>query len=309
MAETQQIVAETADKQVPLDFDAEAQDVEVSLEGPASVEMVTDAEIVEIEEKTEQEEYGSTVQKRIDRLTKKMREAERQREEAVKYAQNVQQESEGLKARMQQLDQGYVSEYGSRITAEQQQAEGDLKKAVELGDVDATVAAQKTLTQLAVAQDRYEQAKVQQEQQAAQQAAYAQQMEQQAQAYPQQQVQQAAAPPTDPKAEKWAARNEWFGQDEAMTFAAFGIHKKMVESEGFDPQSDEYYSELDERIQTEFPQKFNGTSKRAAQTVAGVSRSSSSGRGSKKVRLTPSQVAIAKKLGVPLEEYAKYVKE
>jgi len=309
MAETQQIVTETADKQVPLDFDAEAQDVEVSLEGPASVEMVTDAEIVEIEEKTEQEEYGSTVQKRIDRLTKKMREAERQREEAVKYAQNVQQESEGLKARMQQLDQGYVSEYGSRITAEQQQAEGDLKKAVELGDVDATVAAQKTLTQLAVAQDRYEQAKVQQEQQAAQQAAYAQQMEQQAQAYPQQQVQQAAAPPTDPKAEKWAARNEWFGQDEAMTFAAFGIHKKMVETEGFDPQSDEYYSELDERIQTEFPQKFNGTSKRAAQTVAGVSRSSSSGRGSKKVRLTPSQVAIAKKLGVPLEEYAKYVKE
>ena len=309
MAETQQIVTETADKQVPLDFDAEAQDVEVSLEGPASVEMVTDAEIVEIEEKTEQEEYGSTVQKRIDRLTKKMREAERQREEAVKYAQNVQQESEGLKARMQQLDQGYVSEYGSRITAEQQQAEGDLKKAVELGDVDATVAAQKTLTQLAVAQDRYEQAKGQQEQQAAQQAAYAQQMEQQAQAYPQQQVQQAAAPPTDPKAEKWAARNEWFGQDEAMTFAAFGIHKKMVETEGFDPQSDEYYSELDERIQTEFPQKFNGTSKRAAQTVAGVSRSSSSGRGSKKVRLTPSQVAIAKKLGVPLEEYAKYVKE
>ena len=115
----------------------------MSLEGPASVEMVTDAEIVEIEEKTEQEEYGSTVQKRIDRLTKKMREAERQREEAVKYAQNVQQESEGLKARMQQLDQGYVSEYGSRITAEQQQAEGDLKKAVELGDVDATVAAQR----------------------------------------------------------------------------------------------------------------------------------------------------------------------
>jgi len=305
MAEIQQKVHEADSGQVPLEFDETAAEVEV----PVESEAISDAEIVEIEEKTEQEEYGSTVQKRIDRLTKKMREAERQREEAVKYAQNVQQESEGLKARMQQLDQGYVSEYGSRITAEQQQAEGDLKKAVELGDVDATVAAQKTLTQLAVAQDRYEQAKVQQEQQAAQQAAYAQQMEQQAQAYPQQQVQQAAALPTDPKAEKWAARNEWFGQDEAMTFAAFGIHKKMVETEGFDPQSDEYYSELDERIQTEFPQKFNGTSKRAAQTVAGVSRSSSSGRGSKKVRLTPSQVAIAKKLGVPLEEYAKYVKE
>jgi hypothetical protein len=235
-----------------------------------------------------------------------MREAERQREEALKYAQNVQTESNDLKARMQQLDHGYVSEYGSRITAEQQQAEGELRKAVELGDVDATVAAQKTMTQLAVAQDRYEQAKAQQEQQTAQEAAYTQQLAQQNQANYAQQP--APAPPTDPKAEKWAARNEWFGQDEAMTFAAFGIHKKMVESEGFDPQSDDYYSELDERIQTEFPQKFNGTSKRAAQTVAGVSRSPA-GRRKKKVRLTPSQVTIAKKLGVPLEEYAKYVKE
>ena len=169
MAEAQQTVAETTDKQVPLDFDADAPDVEVSLEGPALAEEVSDAEVIEVrevEEKTEQEEYTTTVQKRIDRLTKKMREAERQREEALKYAQNVQTESNDLKARMQQLDQGYVSEYGSRITAEQQQAEGELRKAVELGDVDATVAAQKTMTQLAVAQDRYEQAKAQQEQQA-----------------------------------------------------------------------------------------------------------------------------------------------
>ena len=314
MAAAQQTVAETTDKQVPLDFDEDAPDVEVSLESPALAEEISDAEVIEVrevEEKTEQEEYTTTVQKRIDRLTKKMREAERQREEALKYAQNVQTESNDLKARMQQLDQGYVSEYGSRINAEQQQAEGELRKAVELGDVDATVAAQKTMTQLAVAQDRYEQAKAQQEQQVAQEAAYTQQLAQQNQAnYAQPPAAApAAAPPTDPKAEKWAARNEWFGQDEAMTFAAFGIHKKMVESEGFDPQSDDYYSELDERLQTEFPQKINGTSRRAAQTVAGVSRSSSSGRGKKKVRLTPSQVTIAKKLGVLLEEYAKYVKE
>ena len=314
MAAAQQTVAETTDKQVPLDFDEDAPDVEVSLESPALAEEISDAEVIEVrevEEKTEQEEYTTTVQKRIDRLTKKMREAERQREEALKYAQNVQTESNDLKARMQQLDQGYVSEYGSRINAEQQQAEGELRKAVELGDVDATVAAQKTMTQLAVAQDRYEQAKAQQEQQVAQEAAYTQQLAQQNQAnYAQPPAAApAAAPPTDPKAEKWAARNEWFGQDEAMTFAAFGIHKKMVESEGFDPQSDDYYSELDERLQTEFPQKINGTSRRAAQTVAGVSRSSSSGRGKKKVRLTPSQVTIAKKWGVPLEEYAKYVKE
>ena len=309
MAETQQQAIETDSTQVPLDFDSTGEDIEVSIEDAVSAEAVTDAEVVEIEEKTEQEEYGATVQKRIDRLTKKMREAERQREEALKYAQSVQTESNDLKNRIQQLDQGYVSEYGSRITAEQQQAESDLRKAVELGDVDATVAAQKALTQLAVAQDRYEQAKVQQEQQAAQQAAYAQHMEQQAQAYPQQQVQQAAAPPADPKAEKWAQKNEWFGTDDAMTYAAFGIHKRLVESEGFDPQSDDYYSELDERMRKEFPQKFNGTSKRAAQTVAGVSRSTSSGRSGNKVRLTPSQVAIAKKLGVPLEEYAKHVKE
>jgi len=309
MAETQQQAIETDSTQVPLDFDSTGEDIEVSIEDAVSAEAVTDAEVVEIEEKTEQEEYGATVQKRIDRLTKKMREAERQREEALKYAQSVQTESNDLKNRIQQLDQGYVSEYGSRITAEQQQAESDLRKAVELGDVDATVAAQKALTQLAVAQDRYEQAKVQQEQQAAQQAAYAQHMEQQAQAYPQQQVQQAAAPPADPKAEKWAQKNEWFGTDDAMTYAAFGIHKRLVESEGFDPQSDDYYSELDERMRKEFPQKFNGTSKRAAQTVAGVSRSTTSGRSGRKVRLTPSQVAIAKKLGVPLEEYAKYVKE
>mgnify|MGYP003647941142 FL=1 len=280
MAEAQQAAVETEHEQVPLDFDEDAPDVEVLLESSAPGQEGLDAEVIEVrevEEKTEQEEYTTTVQKRIDRLTKKMREAERQREEALRYAQNVQTESNDLKVRMQQLDQGYVSEYGGRISAEQQQAEGELRKAVELGDVDATVAAQKTMTQLAVAHDRYEQAKAQQEQQVAQEAAYSQQLSQQNQTNYAQPP--AAAPPTDPKAAKWASRNEWFGQDEAMTFAAFGIHKKMVESEGFDPQSDDYYSELDERLQTEFPQKFNGTSRRAAQTVAGVSRSSSSGRG------------------------------
>ncbi len=143
MAETQQQATEIDTTQVPLDCDSTGEDIEVSIEDAVSAEAVTDAEVVEIEEKTEQEEYGATVQKRIDRLTKKMREAERQREEALKYAQSVQTESNDLKNRIQQLDQGYVSEYGSRITAEQQQAESDLRKAVELGDVDATVAAQK----------------------------------------------------------------------------------------------------------------------------------------------------------------------
>jgi hypothetical protein len=303
MAETQQKVHVADDGQIPLEFNEAAAEIEVPLEA----EVISDAEVIEFEEKTEQEEYGTSVQKRIDRLTRKMREAERQKEEALKYAQNVQTESKAIKTRMQQLDAGYVSEYGGRVEAEQQQVETELKRAVEVGDVEATVAAQKKLTQLAVAQDRYEQARLQQEQQAAQQAAYEQAVQAQSQQAPALAPAPAQAP--DPKAEDWASRNDWFGKDEVMTFAAFGIHKKMVESEGFDPLSNDYYSELDERLRREFPQKFNGTSKRIAQTVAGVSRSTSSGRSGRKVRLTPSQVAIAKKLGVPLEEYAKYVKD
>ena len=255
----------------------------------------------------EQEEYQSSVQRRIDKLTKRMRESERREQAAVEYAQNVQSESNALKTRMKALDEGYLNEYGGRITSEQEGAENALRSAMELGDTDASVAAQKRLTELAVAQDRLNQAKVQQTQ-------YQQQLaEQQQLAAAQQQAaaQQAAAQPVpdpDPKAEAWAARNEWFGKDEALTFAAFGLHKKLVEDEQFDPTSDEYYSELDKRMRNEFPQKLNGGTKKPSQTVASVSRSGSPGR-SKKVRLTPSQVAIAKKLGVPLEEYAKYVKE
>ena len=255
----------------------------------------------------EQEEYQSSVQRRIDKLTKRMRESERREQAAVEYAQNVQSESNALKTRMKALDEGYLNEYGGRITSEQEGAENALRSAMELGDTDASVAAQKRLTELAVAQDRLNQAKVQQTQ-------YQQQLAEQQQlavAAQQAAAQQAAAQPVpdpDPKAEAWAARNEWFGKDEALTFAAFGLHKKLVEDEQFDPTSDEYYSELDKRMRNEFPQKLNGGTKKPSQTVASVSRSGSPGR-SKKVRLTPSQVAIAKKLGVPLEEYAKYVKE
>ena len=294
---------EADDGQVPLDFEGEGQEVIVS-EGDSpdqQNETVTTVEPeVVTEQASEQEEYDSNVQKRINKLTKKMREAERREQEAINYAKNVQEQNTQYKSRLQELDQGYVQEYGGRITAEQQTAEDELRRAVESGDTNATVEAQKKLTQLAVAQDRYEQAKAQQERQI--QEPVAQQPVQQ------QHVQQPAQP--DPKAEAWAAKDEnsWFGQDEAMTFATFGIHKKMVETEGFDPQSDEYYNELDRRIRTEFPHKFNnGSGNRPAQTVAGTSRSQKSGR-SKKVSLTRSQVAIAKKLGVPLEEYAKFVK-
>jgi len=251
------------------------------------------------EKDDEHEQYSASVQKRIDRLTKKMREAERQREEALSYAQNVKKEAEELKTRVKSLDEGYMTEYGSRLGIEQQQVEAELKRAVDLGDSTATVAAQKRLTELAVAADRYNEAKRAQEARSA---------------YEKQQPPPAEPPQPrrpDPKAEDWASKNSWFGQDEAMTFAAFGIHKKLVEDEQFDPKSDEYYSELDTRMRTEFPHKFTNenstaTAKKPVQNVAGGSRSSA--RSGRTRKLTPSQVAIAKKLGVPLEEYAKYVK-
>jgi len=217
----------------------------------------------------------------------------------------VQTEADKIRERMKSLDQGYMTEYGNRIQLEQQQAESELRRAVEIGDPEATVQAQKRLTDLAIAANGYAQAQRQAEARASQ---YQQPAEQQYQAQPQAPQQQRP----DPKAEQWAEKNSWFGQDEAMTFAAFGIHKKLVEDEGFDPQSDDYYNELDSRMKREFPHKFGestGASRRPAQTVAGVSRSNAAGRSGKRVKLSQTQVAIAKKLGVPLEEYAKYVKE
>ena len=253
------------------------------------------------EESSDHEEYASSVQKRIDKLTKKMREAERREQAALEYAQNVQSEVNSLKTRVHSIDEDRMSEYGKNLTREQEQAEAELKRAVDIGDSEGVVAAQRKITQLAIAEDRYRGAMSQR------QAAMQTQQDVSYQQAPQQAPQQPARP--DPKAEEWAEKNEWFGQDEAMTFAAFGIHKKLVEQEGFDPKGDDYYHELDKRMQVAFPHKFNGTGKRPAQAVAGVSRTSNSGRSNGKVRLSRSQVAIAKKLGVPLETYAKYVKD
>ena len=252
------------------------------------------------ESEDEHEEYSQSVKKRIDRLTKKMREAERQKEEAIKYAQGVQTEADSIKAKLNAVDQGYLNEYGGRLTAETHTAQEAFKRAIAVGDPDATLEAQKKLTQLQFASNKLEEAKrVQSRRKPPEQA------QQQPQA--QQQYQQPATRP-DPRAEEWAEKNEWFGNDNTMTFAAYGIHKQLVD-EAFDPTSDDYYDELDKRIRGEFPHKFSdtGAKRRTAQTVAGVSRTSSS-NGRKKVKLTPSQVAIAKKLNVPLEEYAKYVK-
>ena len=248
----------------------------------------------------------NATQKRIDRLTKRYRESERQQEEATTFAQQVLNENQELKNRLNTLDNNYVNEYSSRVESQMNQVESELTRALEMGDSAATAAAQKKLTQLTMQADRAVQAKSQADHQATRQAQQQQAPQQQA---PQQQAPQQQAPQRpDPKAEDWAPRNSWFGEDEAMTYAAFGIHKKLIEEEGFDPKSDAYYTELDSQIEATFKPSRDNTRKRPVQTVAGASRTTN-GRSGRQVRLTQSQVAIAKKLGVPLEEYAKYVKE
>ena len=287
-------MANKEENQVELEFDNEA-DTEVEV----SESKVSDSSNDDSEDQFQKAE--TSTQKRIDRLTKKMREAERREQEAIRYAQAIQNEASQLKNRMSSLDTNYVNEYTTRVYTQISQVEANLARAIEMGDAKATVEAQRQLTALAIQQDRANQAKMQQERYRQQQAAA-----QQYQARQPMPAQQPRRP--DPKAEQWALRNSWFGSDEAMTYAAFGIHKKLVEDEGFDPQSDEYYTELDRRISDKFGNGGNGANRRPAQTVVGASRNVS-GRSGKKVRLSPSQVAIAKKLGVPLEEYAKYVKE
>ena len=286
---------ETAN-QVELELD----DTETVVE----VESKNEEEVVEATTEDQFEKADSATQKRINRLTKKMREAERREAEAVNYAKQVQAESEQLKTRMNNLDTNYVNEFSSRVTTQTKQAQDAMARAMEVGDTKAAVEAQQQLTELAIQNDRAQQAKIQQERY--QKQVQAQQQAQVNQPMPQQQPEPKRP---DPKAEQWAVKNDWFGQDEAMTYAAFGIHKRLVEEEGFDPQSDDYYNELDRRISDEFPHKFEKQSRRPAQTVASASRQTTGRSGKRQVRLTPSQIAIAKKLGVPLEEYAKYVKE
>ena len=289
-----------AENQIELDLASDV-DTEVEVEAPEPEESG-----VEIASADQFEKADNATQKRIDRLTKKMREAERRENEAVNYAKQVQQEAETLKSRMANLDNNYVKEYTNRVSTQMSQVEQEYARAMEMGDTQAAVEANRKLTELSIENDRASQAKAQQDRQRAQRSAQAAASTQQPQ--PQQQPQQQMRRP-DKKAEDWALKNDWFGQDDAMTYAAFGIHKTLVEDEGFDPQSNDYYSELDNRIARKFNTGSNYTGKRAVQTVAGVSRSTSGRSSGRKVRLTPSQVAIAKKLGVPLEEYAKYVKE
>ena len=284
------------DKDTQVELEVGENDVEVEIDSNEEASIVTNED--------QFQKADNSTQKRIDRLTKKMREAERRESEAVNYAKQVQEEAQQLKTRMNNLDSHYVNEFSNRVTTQQQQAEEAMQRAMEIGDTKAAVEAQRALTSLAIENDRAQQAKVQQ-------GRYQQQLQAQQQAQVQQPMPQQQAQPKrpDPKAEQWAVKNDWFGQDEAMTYAAFGIHKRLVEEEGFDPKSDDYYTELDRRVAGEFPHKFGKQKSRPAQTVASASRQTTGRSGKRQVRLTPSRISIAKKLGVPLEEYAKYVKE
>ena len=259
------------------------------------------------QQKAEMDEYSEGVQKRIAKLTRKMREAERQKEEAIQYAQSIQQQAAKVRGQYTNLEGDYAKELADKIETGKIAARAALKEATEAGDVDKQVKAQEAIAKIAMEEQRL--ASVQTRNEARKAAPPPpQNYAQMAQDMPTQNEIYNAAQQIDPKAETWSAKNTWFGTDNAMTYTAFDIHRKLVEEEGFDPQSDDYYSEVDKRIRLEFPHKFD-TNKESAvetpvQTVASARRPATKGR-RKTVKLTPSQVAISKRLGVPLEEYAK----
>ena len=303
--------AEAKDPMVELDVSGDSVDVELkeketkkdTPEVTVKEEQPEEKEESKTEEKDEREEYSEGVKKRIDRMTYKIREAERREKEAVNYAQQVKGERDNLQSKFDKLDDGYVNEFTGRVKSQLESAKIQLKDAVAKGDVDAQVAANQSLARLAIEEERIKATEDQRKK-------YEESLKNAGQIGEQPVQSRVQQPRPDPKAEAWAEKNEWFGKDEAMTYASFGIHKRLVEEDGFNPTSNEYYEEIDKRIRKEFPHKFNGEEKASSkpvQTVASASRTSGTGR--KTVRLTPSQVAIAKKLGVPLEEYAKYVKE
>ena len=254
----------------------------------------------------ELDSYSKGVQSRIKKLTEKYRQEERDKAEAVRLSQELIDENKKLKSRMQALDTGYLSEFGSRLQAQTEEIKRIYKEAYETGDTDKMVEAQTALAQVTAEQNRYNTAKARQEQQAKTQVEQAQQPQ------PVQQQPAPQRPQPDAKAEKWAQKNKWFGEDRVMTAAAFAIHSQLTNDEGFDSDSSEYYTEVDKRIRLEFPHKFQTAKKSGGGSQvasAGNSASRSTKQGRRSVKLTHSQVAIAKKLGVPLEEYAKFVKE
>jgi len=299
--------ADQQETEINLDNKGEPEKVEAPVEEKIEVEQVPQDKTYEneretkLEKKDEVQEYSEGVQKRIAKLTRKMREAERQKEEAIAFAEATNRQKSDLEGRLSKLDKSYTSEFETRVKTNMAAARQALKTAIESQDVEGQIAAQEQIANLTMDGARLN----------AMKAAEASKPEpKEVNVTPQQ---TRAPAQTDPMAEAWASENSWFGNDSAMTYTAFDIHKQLVETEGFDPKSREYYDEVDKRIRVEFPHKFDkiedNTTERArpVQNVASAKRSASTGR-RKTVKLTPSQVAIAKRLGVPLEDYAKQLK-
>ena len=288
-----------------VDIDTSGPETEVSLpeetvKETAPVEQET---VIETKPETETkndedlEDYSKGVQSRIAKLTRKMREAERREQAAVEYAQAVEKKRQIDNERFQQVDSAYTKKFEDNVKLGMDSAQKELAMSIEAGDAAAQVEANKRIATLAFENAKLEQIKEQKP------------VMQEPVNIPQQPQQPQNLPAPDPQAEDWASKNTWFGQDRAMTYTAFEIHKDLV-AEGFDPQSTEYYAEVNNRIKVDFPHKFGNTetkqTAKPVQSVASANRSVKSGR--KTVRLTSSQVAIAKKLGVPLEDYAKQLK-
>jgi len=294
---------------VKLDVESE-QDQEIEIEDinePQTNEVVVNAKDEDQDESTtdsDLSDYSDSVKKRISKLTNRFREEERQRQAAVEYAEGVKKQNDELKTRLDKLDTTYVGEFDTRVQSQAIAAKEAYKKALEDGNADAMYEAQQNISRIAMEEARLAELKANREEKAKLASAPA--------PVPVAPQQQQASPP-DPKAKDWAEKNTWFGQDQTMTYAAFGLHKQLIEDEGFDASSDEYYTELDTRIRTEFPHKFKEAQRKSnAPRVASAGTTaskSSSPKGRRTVKLTASQIAIAKRLNVPLEEYAKYVKE
>ena len=299
VTENIEVIDETVQDSPKSDDTSEKSDVKSDVQD-SKQEKSEEKQEPKVEEKKEEEleQYSEGVQKRISKLTKKWREAERQKEAALDYARGGQVELSHLKNRLTKLEPSYVSAMEDKVTAGLEAAKAKLAAAREANDINAEVDAQKMIAQIGVEETRVAALK-----------SHAEETKERmklSKGTPSLD-QSLQTPPADPKAEAWAEKNSWFGQDSAMTYTAFDLHKKLTEQEGFDPNSEEYYAEVDKRIRVDFPHKFDRTkpkeSTKVTQTVASATRSVRPGRNT--VRLTSSEVAIAKKLGVPLEEYAK----
>ena len=301
----------------PVDVDTSGPEVDVTVEEPKTEEVVETKEeetrITEVKDETAKEikqeqkaddskleDYSKGVQSRIAKLTRKMREAERREAAAVEYASSLEKQRKADQDRFTKIDSDYSKKVEEHVKTGMDSAQKSLAQAIEAGDAAAQVEANKRIAELAFENAKIQQKQVVQEEKPAQLSDGGKLPERTPQSLPE----------ADPMAEDWAARNKWFGTNRAMTFTAFEIHKDLVEKEGYDPKTNEYYEEIDKRIRVDFPNKFDNSgdiqTTRPVQSVASANRSAKTGR--KTMRLTSSQVAIAKKLGVPLEEYAKQLK-